>query len=211
MVLTALNLQNKRILIVGGGAVATRKLSKFLNQGADVLVISLAVSDEITNLQSEGQVNWKQEAYQSELLVDFQPQIVIAATDDAVLNETVTTDAHKIGAWVNNASDSETSDFHMLADIDKAPIRVGLSTGSTAPSLIKELKDRIIEAIGEDIPTLATWLADIRPMVKDNIANQKERGQFFHKIVASNILDLLEAGEIEAAREHFDKFLEELA
>jgi siroheme synthase-like protein len=102
-------------------------------------------------------LDWMQERYQTDALFVYKPKIVFAATNDCELNDKITSDARKIGAWVNNASDSENSDFHTVATIEKYPIRVGISTNAKSPALTKVLKQRIEQTISDDIVQLATW------------------------------------------------------
>lgn len=210
MALAALNLRGKRIAIIGAGTVATRKLSHLLNQGAIIRIISPAISEAIQLQVSNGQIQWIQECYSAESLIAFQAQIVFAATDDAELNHKIADDARKIGAWVNNASDSADSDFHTLATIEKEPIRIGISTQGTSPALVKMIKERIEQAIGDDLLQLAGWLAEIRPTTKDKLATQSERQELFRAIVASDILGLLREGKTDDARARFESLSEVL-
>lgn len=204
MVLVSLNLQNKRIVIVGGGVVATRKLSTLLKQDADILIISPDITDTIQAWIDNGKLDCLQERYHSDSLFSYKPNLVFAATDNADLNKTIADDARKIGAWVNIASDSEKSDFHSLASVEKDPIRIGISTSGTSPALIKIIKQGIEQTISDDILQLAQWLADIRPLAKAKIPSQSERQDLFRQIVNSNILDLLKKGKIDSAKERFE-------
>ena len=209
MYLTALNLHDKRILIVGGGTVATRKISGLLNQGADILVISPKITSEIQEWCKEGQVEWQAEHYTYESLVSFQPHLVFSTTDSSELNTEIAQDAREIGAWVLNTSDSINSDFHSLATIEKHPITIGISTNGASPVLISIIKERVAHAIGDDIIQLATWLRDIRHSSKTSIPSQADRQQLFRQIVQSDILSLLSAGQHDEARAQFDAFTHE--
>ncbi len=210
MYLTALNLRGKRILIVGGGTVATRKISGLLNQDADILVLSPIITEPIQAWTDEDLIQWKAENYSTEILVSYQPHLVFSATHSSELNAEIAQDAHAIGAWVLNTSDSAHCDFHSLATIEKYPITIGISTSGTSPALIHIIKQRLENSIGEDIIQLANWLGDIRHMSKINIPNQTERQQLFHQIVHSDILPLLGAGQTDEARAQFDAFTHEV-
>lgn len=210
MYLTALNLRDKRILIVGGGTVATRKISGLLNQDAEILVLSPNITEAIQAWIDEGHIQWQAENYSSEILASYQPHLVFSATHSSELNAEITQDAHASGAWVLNTSNSTHSDFHSLATIEKYPITIGISTSGTSPALIHIIKQRLENSIGEDVIQLASWLGDIRHMSKTNIPNQTERQQLFHQIVHSDILPLLGAGQTDEARAQFDAFTHEV-
>lgn len=210
MYLTALNLSDKRILIVGGGTVATRKISGLLNQSAGILVLSPNITEAIQAWIDEGHIQWKAGNYSRETLVSYQPHLVFSTTNLPDLNAEITQDACEIGAWVLNTSDSAHSDFHTLATIGKYPITIGISTNGTSPALIHIIKQRLENSIGEDIIQLADWLGDIRHISKTNIPSQAERQQLFHQIVHSDILDLLQDGQTDEARAQFDAFTHEV-
>ena len=154
-----LHLQDKPVAVIGGGRVATRKVDRLLRAGARVLVISPALSTELSALAEQGQIEWIDSVYQRDMFNEFMPVIVIAATDNDRTNQKVAQDAHRIRALCNVANgSSDHSDFSNMAQIDRPPLTIALSTNGHSPALLRLLKSRLSDEIGEEYAVLADWL-----------------------------------------------------
>lgn len=201
-----LNLTDKAVVVVGGGKIAVLKISRLHNAGAKVTVISPEITSEI----DEKRIRWLAQPYSFDALSRCYPVLVFAATDSENINQQVAADSRRIGAWVNVLSDSDASDFHNMAIIEQAPLTIGISTNGTSPAFLKTIKAKIEAALGQNLHILAQWLGEIRSDVKVNIDRQAQRQQIYEQIVQSDVLDLLQAGEIESARAKFDVLLAEV-
>jgi siroheme synthase-like protein len=136
------------------------------------------------------------------MLSDFAPLFVFAATNSSEVNRHIAAEARQIGAWVNNASDGKASDFHNLAQVESAPLTIAISTGGTSPALMKMIKQRIAEALGDDLPGLAQWLGELRELTP--LPTQHQRQDLYERILQSDVPHLLRSGEAQAARAQFE-------
>lgn len=205
-----LNLQDKQVIVVGGGAVATRKVHRLLESEARVLVISPDISPILQTWVDAEQIEWVEAVYQRDMLNTYMPILVIATTDNARVNQTVAQDAHRIRAWVNIVDgNSDESDFSNMAIIDRPPITIALSTNGASPALLGRIKADINEAIGDEYAILAQWLGDIRPTVTSELDGQSNRRDLYREILESNVLALLRQGQEDKAQQAFQKIIAE--
>jgi len=135
-----LNLRGKKVLIVGGGEVAERKLDKILEFGPlSVQVVAPVVSPGIKGRSPEVEVIQREFRPDDVREVD----IVFVATDDPDLNRKVAETAKKKGALVNVADSPELCDFFLQAYVRKGNLTISVSTGGVAPGFAGALKDMI--------------------------------------------------------------------
>ncbi|MCY3831480.1 MAG: bifunctional precorrin-2 dehydrogenase/sirohydrochlorin ferrochelatase [Chloroflexi bacterium] len=204
-----LNLQDKPVAVVGGGRVAARKVEHLLKAGARVLLISPEISQAMRDRFTEGAVNWIQSSYQRDIFNEYMPILVIAATDDARVNQTVAQDAHRIRALCNVANGSnEDSDFSNMARIDQPPLTVALSTSGKSPALLRLLKAKLAAEIGEEYGILADWLGSLRRAAHRSNGSQADRQALYENVLDSEVLSLLRAGKSDQARLLFDRIIQ---
>ena len=199
-----LHLQDKQVAVIGGGAVATRKVKHLLAAGARVLVISPTATDEILEWHSQSQIEFMQTAYRRDMLKEHMPLLVIAATDDAGVNQIVAQDAQRIRALCNVVNDSGVdSDFSNMAVLDRAPLTIALSSNGASPALTRRLKQQLEQAIGAEYGILSEWLGELRQLPPDQLQSPAARRALYQRILDSDILALLRADQPESARQIF--------
>lgn len=136
-----LKLQDQRVLLVGGGEVAARKLRLLLRAAARVEIVAEALQAEVAAACAQGQARHLAAQFDEAQLQGCR--LVIAATDDVALNRRVADAAEQRGIAVNVVDDAQASRFITPAIIDRAPVLVAISTGGAAPVLARRLRERI--------------------------------------------------------------------
>ena len=196
MLPVALNLRNRRVLIVGGGAVATRKAASCLDAGARVSVVAPNLIEDFA-----APVEHLARLYQSGDCVGFD--LVFAATNSNHVNAQIGEEARSNKIWCNIADDPQSSDFYTQSVVRRGQIEIGVSTGRLSPILARHLREQIESAIGAEYDELQLLANEIEiPLAK--------RGAFWRALLGSEVLDLLRAGESEAARARFGELLEKV-
>lgn len=113
--------------MVGGGAVALRKVQSLLEQGAEVTVISPVLCEELKAL--EDQFVWMKSVYkEGQLEGSF---LVIAATDARAVNHDIAQWCEENQVLVNVADSREESSFLVNAAVRQGDLLIGISTGGT--------------------------------------------------------------------------------
>lgn len=136
-----LDLDGVPVLLVGGGAVATRKGTALLNAGAALTVVAPVVSDELaaraTRVERRGYVAHDIAGH----------RLVFTATDDAAVNAAVARDATDAGVWVNSADDPSNCSFALPAIVRSGSVVVAVGTDGSSPALAQHLRDRIAATV----------------------------------------------------------------
>ena len=136
-----LRLQRRPVLVVGGGTVASRKVSALLKAGAQVTVIAPAVHPLLAAQATRRELRHVAAPFSPEHLDDAVA--VIAATDDAVVNGAVSRAAQERRIPVNVVDDASLSTFIFPAIIDRSPILVAVSSAGQAPVLARRVRAQI--------------------------------------------------------------------
>lgn len=202
--LVALNLQHKSVVVVGGGAVATRKVHGLIEAEAQITVISPQVSETIRLFANAGQLAWMDSIYRSEVLDSVKPVLMIAATDDPHVNIDILRDAQARHILANNVTSSENSDFTNMATVDREPIQIGISSGGASPALVRQIKREIDAVVDDSYALLAQWLEDVRDSVESVIPMQADRQTVYQDILTSDIAAVIRRGDELLARTKFD-------
>ena len=149
---TFLDLRGDLAVVVGGGAVARRRVGTLLQAGLRVSVIAPTISPEL-----QGQdVVCMERPYQSGDLAGAK--VVLACTDDGRVNDRVVADAHALGLLVSHAGDAERGNLRFPASVERGELRVALTTGRELPMLAQALRERLEETLPADLP-LGAWVA----------------------------------------------------
>ena len=181
-------------LVVGGGAVAARKVAGLLACGAHVTVVAPSVGEEI---RSQPGVAWEERPYQR---ADLDGQrLVIAATDDASVNAAVYRDAEAAGVWVNGADDPAHCSFTLPSVVRRGALQVTVSTGGRSPALARWLRERLESEIGPEYEVLLELLADERQTIR--AAGRSTEDLDWRSALDSDMLALIRSGDVTQAKE----------
>lgn len=191
-----LDLTNKKCLIVGGGEVALRKAESLLDAGASVCVISPDIDSRIESL---GKVEIVRRSYQTGDIDGCA--LVFAATDDRPLNMSISSEAAGKGILSNVVDDPELCSFIVPSIMRRGDLMIAISTGGKSPSLSKRIRKELEQAYAQEYAELLDILGQMRPLVKEKYVSQAEREAVFSRLLEYGILELLQDGKIDEARE----------
>jgi precorrin-2 dehydrogenase/sirohydrochlorin ferrochelatase len=189
-----LDVGGRRVVIIGGGKVATRKAQGLIEAGAAVR----CVAPQFCNEMPAG-IERVAEEYQSRHLDGAM--FVFAATDRADVNEAVVRDARARGLLVNRA-DAETGepgDFITPAVHRLGSVVVTVSAGS--PALAALVRDRLGEACDTRWGEMAQLMQELRPMIKSAGSEAESRRQILRELATPEALDVLASGGPSAVRQ----------
>lgn len=173
-----IELKNMPCLVIGGGAVAVRKVQVLKEFEAEVTVLSeqfvpaLAERTDIVKL--------KKSFEKSDLNGFF---LVVAATDDVILNQSVSKECKKRSIFVNVVDQQEDCDFIFPSYLKRGEVVAAFSSGGKSPALAKRLKQIMEENIPEETEDAAEFLGRLRERVKREIDNPLGRKQFYEKLL----------------------------
>jgi uroporphyrin-III C-methyltransferase/precorrin-2 dehydrogenase/sirohydrochlorin ferrochelatase len=199
-------LRNIPCLLVGGGAVARRKLKLLLRAEAQVTVVAPEFSAELTDLAEDHSVTLVPATFATEMLVD--QQFVIAATADHATNTQVAAAAAAAGIFCNVVDDRELSTAILPALVDRSPLLVAVSTGGNSPVLATQIRQQIETLLPQGLGQLTEFTGAWRPAVKQAFTNLDDRRHFWQTMLDSELTTQLLAGDLPAAEQTMRAALE---
>lgn len=167
-----INFKDKTVVIVGGGAVASRKALQFLKEGAKVKIIASRIDRKLEALEVE------------KYLTDYQPKylqnafFVYIANDDRELNNQIIRDADELGVLCACATSSMAS-LKAMKVVETENLLLGISTKGQYPAFTKKLAYEL-----EQYDDYLSALSNIRRLVLlNNLVNKHDRKQFFKQLM----------------------------
>lgn len=179
-------LDNKPVLLVGGGEVAERKARLLLDAGANLTVIAPELDPELAELAANGSIEW--------LAGEFVPEqlagkwLVVAATDRREVNALVYQSANQARIFANVVDDPKRSSFIMPSIIDRSPLMVAISSGGKAPVLARLLREKLEALLPQHLGAVAAFAGSLRERVKARFASMGERRRFWERLLGADRL-----------------------
>jgi precorrin-2 dehydrogenase/sirohydrochlorin ferrochelatase len=170
-----INLDNKKILLVGGGAIALEKLEKLIEFTTDITVISKEISSEFLEYATRYNISIIKKAYQKGDIDGFD--IVVVATDSISLHKEIYQESRDSRILVNSVDDTAYCDFIFPSYIKKGDLTISISTSGASPAMAKRVRLYIEKLIPENI---ADFLKEMREL-RRTIPKGKERMRFFEE------------------------------
>lgn len=202
------NVQNKSVLIVGGGDVALRKVQSMLQAGAKVTVVSPEFHPSLLQLNDPNLTLTKRE-YQAEDV--HQRQLVIAATDELSLNSQVKDHCDALNIWVNVVDEPDLCGFTFPSIIDRSPLVVAISTNGKAPVLGRLLKEKLEKLIPRSTGKFAQIAGEFRAQAKQKIAEFKTRRHFWERVFRGKAAQYAAGEQWDLAKQEMTKELDAAA
>lgn len=190
-------------LVVGGGAVAARKVAGLLGCGAEVTVVAPEVGEEIESWAAGGRIVVERRPYRQGEVGGYR--LAVAATNRPEVNRAVYHDGEQAGVWVNAADDPTSCSLTLPSVVRRGSLVVTVSTGGHSPALAAWLKGRLEKELGDEYRVLVELLSAEREAIK--ASGRSTEGLDWQKALDSNMLELIRAGHIGKARERLQACL----
>jgi uroporphyrin-III C-methyltransferase/precorrin-2 dehydrogenase/sirohydrochlorin ferrochelatase len=197
-----LDLRGRMTLVVGGGAVALRKVELLLKAQARVRVVSPLLCAELTSHRDAGRIE--------HVAGSFDPPqfdaiaFAIAATDDAAVNRAVAQAGAVRGIWVNVVDDADASSCVMPAIVDRSPVIVAIGSSGQSPTLARRLRAQLEAQLPARLGELARFTGAMRERVRRIVPDLTQRRRLWERVLSSPAAHQLLAGTADAgsALEH---------
>ena len=185
------DLAGRSCLVVGGGAVAARKVEQLLDARAHVTVVAKSIGTRMAEIaaSSEATLRIEQRPYHPSDLDGVA--LAFAATDDPELQEAISAQARAAGIWLNAVDEPERCSFVMPAILDRDPLVVAVSTSGASPALARRIRDDLDAALGPEYAAAVDTLARLR----GRYAPGRPRQEAFVRLVDGGLLDALRGGD----------------
>jgi precorrin-2 dehydrogenase/sirohydrochlorin ferrochelatase len=209
-----LNLQGKKIIIIGGGNEAQKRINSVIKQDCIITVISDSANSHISKLAKAKKITLKkQKISDTKFLSELKPDLVITTTNDKKINQKIINDAKKKKIIAYSSDNPDDSDFSNPAIIDfENMIQIAIFTGGKSPAMSKKIKDKSEKVLKkiitkEDIAQIKIQ-RKAREIAKESIPTQEQRRKCLRSIISDNEIDqLIKDGQVKKAEKRAIKIL----
>jgi len=191
------NLAGQRVLVVGGGEVALRKVTLLARTGAVIRVVAPEVAPELALIAAAGTIVVTMREFEASDLDGAR--LVIVATSRHAINRWIASLCEARALPVNVVDDKEASRFIVPAIIDRDPVLVAISTAGTSPVLARRLRERLEALIPARLGALSLWLRELRQAAGERLRDTAARRRYFETVVDGAAARRFIAGDARGA------------
>ena len=193
-----LEMKDRPCVVVGGGAVAERKVEGLLAAGARVTVVGPELTPALAALREEGRLHHVDRLYREGDLEGYD--VAVVATDDGAVNADVAREGRRLRVWVNAVDDPANCDFILPSVIRRGDVTIAASTGGASPALARHLREELEAFLSEDYGPLAELLQEVRQELRSRgIVVDSEAWQ---RAINGPLRALIAQGRRDQARAH---------
>lgn len=190
-----LDLAGRRVLVVGAGPVAARKVAGLVRAGAVVTVVAPQAVPEIADAPD---VRWHQREYRRGEVASYR--LAITATNDRAVNAQVARDGDAANVFVNSADDPANCSFTLPAVVTRGDLQLTASTNGRSPAFSQWAR-RELEAQFTDLhAAVLDVLAEVRSEVRRDLGTSEIDGWL--DAIGVELFELVGAGRLDDARRH---------
>ena len=194
------DLKHRAVLVVGGGAVAERRVTLLHEAQAAVTVLAPELTERLAELAAGGAVAHVPKVYAADSLEPYW--LVVAATDDPSVNAAVAAAATAAKRFCNVVDDQALCTFIMPAIVDRSPVTIAIGSSGLSPVLARWIKGVLETVLPARLGALAELAGRWRQPVREQIGDPTERRHFWERVVTGAVAEHAFAGrDADAERE----------
>ena len=160
-----LDLSSRHCLVVGGGAVAERKVEGLVEAGARITVVSPSLTHPLLRLATDAQLRWRPREYVTGDAEGFV--LVMVATDDVSVNAAVAAECRERGILINCADDPARCNFILPSVLKRGALTVTVSTGGASPTMARLVREELEALLPGDVAALTDVMAEVRRTLRE--------------------------------------------
>ncbi len=186
-----LDINDRKCVVVGGGAVGARKVSTLLACGARVTVISPEATAELNGLAEQGRIALIRRPYQSSDLDGAF--MVIGSTDDEAINHRIHADAEARNLLCNIADQPRVCNFILPSIIQRGDLVIAVSTSGRSPAFAKKLRKELERQFGDEYAVFLMLLGAIRTKLLAEDHAPEAHKPLFEALIDTDLLEMIRA------------------
>lgn len=175
-----IDLKSKNVLVIGGGEVAFNKIKLLLRAGAIINIISKQLCNEVQSLLYQKRIHLLSHTF--DVIYLKKIFLVVSATNDEKLNQYLSIVCNKRCILLNIVDDTCKCSFIFPSIINRSPIIIALSSGGTAPVLLRLLRKKIEAILPIKLGDVAKIAGQWRVAVKKRFSSILERRRFWEQL-----------------------------
>ena len=186
-----LKMDKIKVLIVGGGNIATEKLEKILDFTTDITVISPVICDKANEYIKRDNLSFEVRKYEIGDIKEFD--IIVVAVDDLELQKEIFEECKLYNKLCNSVDSVEYCNFIFPAYIKKGGLTVSISTSGKSPAVAKHIKGYLAKKIPDEIGEFLDYMDNLRK----SLPKGKERMEHLSKIAKEYFENIDQKGILE--------------
>jgi precorrin-2 dehydrogenase / sirohydrochlorin ferrochelatase len=191
-----LKLAGRLCLVIGGGAVAARKVDGLLECGASVTVVSPEVTPALEALAASARIAWDRRTVTGKDIA--HAFLIFAATDNPEVNRKVAEVVREAGGLANIADDPEACSFQVPAVFRRGDLSVAISTSGHSPGLARRLRQRLEQTLGPEYEAFLAALGALRERAQRTVPSAEARQQIYRQALDSDLFEHAARGDAAA-------------
>ena len=190
-----LDIAGRNAVVVGAGKVGEGKIAGLLNADAKVKVVSATATDRVRDWAREGRIQLDERAYESSDLDGAF--LVIAATQHNDTNVRVFEDAEARQMLCNVVDVTHLCNFILPSIVRHGDLAIAVSTGGASPAMARRIRISLGQCYGDEYAVALELLGSLREELKAMYPSPEDRKILFERIVYSDFMDMVRAGDTE--------------
>ena len=200
-----LDLTERNVLVVGAGKVAVRKVKRLLKSGAKITVVAPNSSEDLLALAQCQMIAYIKRPFDLKDIVELEPFLVFAATDNPVLNETIAQYCTTNNILVNAITDPINGNFSVQAEIKKRNYAVSISTFGHGPGFSKAMREYLEPVLDDRLDLAVDVYIGIRQWLFETQDNTDLRIAHMRRLTLKEICSMIDEGTT-----NYDELLEKV-
>ncbi|RZD17098.1 MAG: bifunctional precorrin-2 dehydrogenase/sirohydrochlorin ferrochelatase [Candidatus Acididesulfobacter guangdongensis] len=206
-----LNIFEKKVLVVGGGNVASRKIERLIEKGAVITVISPEITNEIYDAAKKAKIKWIKSIYK---IGDedgfFAVFCAISSTEsNKKTEEKLYERCIKKNILINVADKPALCTFTLPALVSRGEFEIAVFTGGLSPLFARKIRESLEKIYGEEYTVFVKILGLVRKEVKKKNLPQKKNQEIFGKLLSSELFVMVKEKKYNDISLFLSDFLEE--
>jgi precorrin-2 dehydrogenase / sirohydrochlorin ferrochelatase len=182
-----LKLENRLVLVVGGGAIASSKIPSLRSAGARVTIIAPKLSGDLAELVRRREITWLPKLFEPPDLNGIF--LVIAATNSRELNASVFAEADARNILCNAVDDVDHCHFYYGSIVQRGDLQIAISTNGKSPALAQRLRRELQEQFGPEYAAWLDWLGATREVLRGQSADPETTRRFLHQLASKPMFE----------------------
>jgi len=200
-----LDLHGKKVLIVGGGAVAQRKIETLFEYGAVIEVAARDLTPALKEFETEGRIRFVGSEFHEDQM--DRAFLVIAATDDPEMNRKVSLAAGERNIPVNAVDQPSDCTFLVPSILRRGDLVIAVSTSGKSPALARRLREQLEGMFGEEYRAYVQLMGEVRENVLSGDYPPERKGEILRELIDSDLLDAIRLGDRSRAASTLKRIL----
>ena len=201
----SLNIKDRKVLVVGGGKVALRKVETLLSFNARVHLVSPEALPSLDELADKGEIVFHREKYRREFMKGSI--LVIGATGDQQVNREVARDAHRENIPVNVIDNPELCTFLVPAVVKRGSLTISISTEGKSPALAAQIRKELEPDYGKEYKVFLEYLGKVRNRVINEVSDPEKRREIFVEMSDPSLVKLVKGDDLSLLEKKFEEVL----